>query len=310
MDSQLNQTIIEKATIKSVAIYKAITMLPPPSFEDKFKKEILCQQNENTQNQNSEQCLNKPEQKTEPLPNDTTNETKTVNEQESCRSITKIKSGIYKIINKVDGKYYVGSSQNIIERWKKHKNGLKKNSHPNKHLQNAYNKHGVNSFEYMVVEYIMDINELLRVEQIYLDECKKNPNRNYMISYDAIASMRGINHSNETRKKISIALTGKKASYETRSKLKIAQQNRNLKGDKNPWYGKGHLQLGRSNPAYDHTIYHWFNKYTNDTEVCHRCVLIKKYKLSESHIHRVIKGKRKSHKGWTLVGLVTDQPAV
>ena len=44
--------------------------------------------------------------------------------------ITKRKiSGIYKIINKVNGKYYVGSAKNIRGRWNGHKHLLNRNIH-------------------------------------------------------------------------------------------------------------------------------------------------------------------------------------
>jgi hypothetical protein len=43
------------------------------------------------------------------------------NEKKPEIDIIKIK-GIYKIINKIDGKYYVGSSSNIYKRWNAHKN--------------------------------------------------------------------------------------------------------------------------------------------------------------------------------------------
>ena len=39
MDNNIiNDDIIEKVVIKSVAIYKAMSVLPAPPFEDKFKK--------------------------------------------------------------------------------------------------------------------------------------------------------------------------------------------------------------------------------------------------------------------------------
>jgi len=60
------------------------------------------------------------------------------NEQELGKGITKI-SGIYKIINKIDGKYYVGSSQDINKRWNSHLNKLNKNNHINIHLQRKSN---------------------------------------------------------------------------------------------------------------------------------------------------------------------------
>lgn len=89
MDTSINSSIIEKVVTKKVTIFKAISMLPPPPFEDKFAtKETLCQQNEITQKTNSERCLNELEQKTEQPQNDITNEIEIVNEQESWRTIT------------------------------------------------------------------------------------------------------------------------------------------------------------------------------------------------------------------------------
>ena len=113
MDNTINLTIIEKVTIKGLTIYKAIDMLSNPPFEDKFeKKENICQQNENIQKQNLEKCLKEIEKKTETQLEDITKEIKKKNETENLNSTTQIKSGIYKIINKIDGKYYIGSSIN------------------------------------------------------------------------------------------------------------------------------------------------------------------------------------------------------
>ena len=106
MDNHLNKTIIEKVVIKKAAIYKAIAMLPPPPFEDKFAKETLCQQNENIQKLNSEKCLNEIEPNNEKKVNDTMNETKIVNELENWRTITdpklrkKLKNKAYYEANK------------------------------------------------------------------------------------------------------------------------------------------------------------------------------------------------------------------
>ena len=54
----------------------------------------------------------------------------------------KQKSGIYIIENKVNGKKYVGQSVNIGSRKSKHFGELKRGTHHNGYLQNAYNKHG------------------------------------------------------------------------------------------------------------------------------------------------------------------------
>src|SRR5574343_389768 len=76
--------------------------------------------------------------------------TKRPNENE-WKDIGKI-SGIYKIVNKVNGKHYVGSSNDIICRWKGHLNNLEKSKHDNKYLQYSYNKYGRDNFDFIIIE--------------------------------------------------------------------------------------------------------------------------------------------------------------
>ena len=61
-------------------------------------------------------------------------------------------SGIYCIINTLNGKKYIGSSVNIYSRWLKHRATLRGNYHGNPHLQNAWNKYGEKSFHFFIVE--------------------------------------------------------------------------------------------------------------------------------------------------------------
>ena len=57
-------------------------------------------------------------------------------------------SGIYKITNKTNGNYYIGSASIICNRWWIHISKLRKNCHSNKYLQNAFNKYGESNFEF------------------------------------------------------------------------------------------------------------------------------------------------------------------
>lgn len=115
-------------------------------------------------------------------------------------------SGIYKIINKVNGKYYVGSSLNILygknNRKYHHFHPLKVNRHYNQHLQRAWNKYGESNFELIIVENLPNINkqELLIVEQKYLDVAKLEPDKCYNKSFIAGA----IDFTPEVRAKMSI----------------------------------------------------------------------------------------------------------
>jgi group I intron endonuclease len=63
--------------------------------------------------------------------------------------------GIYLIQNKVNNKMYVGSTiSGFNTRWGQHLYHLKNNIHGNKKLQHAFNKYGVDAFEFKVLEVI------------------------------------------------------------------------------------------------------------------------------------------------------------
>lgn len=124
-------------------------------------------------------------------------------------------SGIYKIVNKIDGKYYVGSTNNFQKRWKSgHKLPLIENRHENSKLQNAWNKHGPENFDCQLVESV-EVEKLLEVEQKYLDIARNETDKCYNLSF--IAGK--VEMTNEVRQKLSKAHTGKKLSEETRKKM-------------------------------------------------------------------------------------------
>jgi group I intron endonuclease len=75
-------------------------------------------------------------------------------------------SGVYKILNRVTNKIYVGSSINIFSRWKKHKTDLVYNRHGNIHLQRSWNKYGESNFAFSIIE---NCSNFLEREQYYLD---------------------------------------------------------------------------------------------------------------------------------------------
>lgn len=82
-----------------------------------------------------------------------------------------INKGIYKIINILNQKYYVGSSINLEERKQKHFRTLRRNKHVNDYLQNAWNKYGEENFKWEIVEILndLDLAEIRKVEQKYID---------------------------------------------------------------------------------------------------------------------------------------------
>lgn len=79
--------------------------------------------------------------------------------------------GIYKIINRVNGKYYVGSAIDFDARWWTHRDALLKGDHSNIYLQSAWNKYGEEGFSFEISEEVNgDRAQLLEVEQKYLDK--------------------------------------------------------------------------------------------------------------------------------------------
>ena len=75
---------------------------------------------------------------------------------------------IYKIVNLVNDKFYVGSTINKKVRFRQHRKLLRGNKHHCKHLQAAWNKYGENKFDFVVIEEVPETRALQEVEEIYL----------------------------------------------------------------------------------------------------------------------------------------------
>jgi len=112
--------------------------------------------------------------------------------------------GIYWIRNKIDGKYYIGSSIDIERRWNQHKQDLRADDHLNSHLQNAWNKYGEESFIFEVIKEIEDDSNLILIEQGYLDNGFSKG-----ILYNIAQKAGGGNFGEEVNDKISKALKGR-----------------------------------------------------------------------------------------------------
>lgn len=76
--------------------------------------------------------------------------------------------GVYQILNKLNGKCYIGSGVNIGNRWSVHKNFLRNKVHHSSKLQRAWNKYKKKNFIFRVVEKC-SIKELILREQHYID---------------------------------------------------------------------------------------------------------------------------------------------
>lgn len=118
--------------------------------------------------------------------------------------------GVYKILNKVNGKFYIGSSIDIEKRFKSHRTQLNRGIHNNTYLQNAWDKYGENNFDFLILEIVDDIDILRDRETHYLQTTKcTDHNVGYNLLNNANVGL-GVSASKEVREKISKACSGTK----------------------------------------------------------------------------------------------------
>lgn len=165
--------------------------------------------------------------------------------------------GIYKIINVINNKFYVGSAVDLKRRKARHFSELRTGKHNNRHLQAAWQKYGEAAFVFVVVEELSPEADLLAAENVWLKE-HVGKDYCYNIGVDATAPMLGVSgeasptwgrkrtpeelaaqnwtgktHAPDSREKIRQHLLGKPKSAEVRAKISAT-----LTGEGNYWYGK------------------------------------------------------------------------
>lgn len=127
---------------------------------------------------------------------------------------------IYKIINIINNKVYVGSSfVGFLKRKRCHLTNLRKNKHHSPKLQNAWNKYGEESFTFEIIEYC-DKLDILNREQYwinYYDSYNKGYN-----SSPIAGNCEGREVKLETRLKISNSLKGRKVIRTKNHNIKLA----------------------------------------------------------------------------------------
>ena len=167
--------------------------------------------------------------------------------------------GIYKIINILNNKFYVGSAVDLKRRKTRHFSELRKGNHKNGHLQAAWKKYGEQAFIFVVVEEVADVALLFEKENVWLKEHVGKPYC-YNIGVDALAPMLGRTgehsptwghkHTEEAKLRIGVAsksrvqsdeektmrratMRGKPQPAEVRAKISAT-----LMGEGNFWFGK------------------------------------------------------------------------
>ena len=118
-----------------------------------------------------------------------------------------LNSGVYIIVNRFNGKIYVGSTTRRFDRrWKEHQRLLKRGVHRCIPLQMAYNKYGEKYFEFKVISTV-PANYCLKMEQYFINTL--NPEYNVC---KVAGNTRGNVLNESGRKIISEKLKGNKNS--------------------------------------------------------------------------------------------------
>ena len=138
--------------------------------------------------------------------------------------------GIYQILNKINGKRYIGSAAKLRKRELNHLSELRRNIHKNSYLQRAWRKYGEKSFTFEVLEYVDDPAMLTEREDYYI-ALYKTTNRRYGYNLSPVAESRlGAVLSEATKRKIGMAnkgnknMLGHKHTEEAKQKISIAIQ--------------------------------------------------------------------------------------
>lgn len=119
-------------------------------------------------------------------------------------------AAIYAIIHKVSGRIYVGSAVNLYTRWEYHRSNFRRKTHCNEYLLRAWEKYGPEAFEWVVLEVVTNLDELLKTEQYWIDYCEAcDRKKGFNISPTA-GNNRGAKLSEETKARINM---GRRKGY-------------------------------------------------------------------------------------------------
>lgn len=148
--------------------------------------------------------------------------------------------GIYSIFNTKTNKYYIGSSVNIKRRFNEHKKHLQYNNHINPHLQSTYNKYGLSSLIFNIIEEC-DESLLEERENYYINKYKSNDSR---YGYNIAIAYHG-KMKQEVKDKISKSNKGR--IFTEDHKKKLSESHKGMKA-----WNKG-LHTGSNRKDYKHS---------------------------------------------------------
>ena len=78
-------------------------------------------------------------------------------------------SGVYRIVNRINGKIFVAASIDLFRQKNNHLTDLKNGDHPNSQLQSDFDSFGAKVFFFEVLENSVEHKDLSAREQFHID---------------------------------------------------------------------------------------------------------------------------------------------
>ena len=172
-------------------------------------------------------------------------------DKQQLKKDQKDKTGVYCIVNLINGKIYIGSSVKLAVRMMNYLNTtfLKNRKNNNMPIIQALLKYGQDHFAVLIVEYV-DLKNLAIRESHYITHLLPY----YNVLKQGYSSL-GYKHTENTRQMLSELAKNRVHSLETKALI-----SRALVGENNPFYNKNHsveskLRMIEANSAYSVYIY-------------------------------------------------------
>jgi len=133
---------------------------------------------------------------------------------------------VYAIRNVYDGKVYIGkTAKSVNVRWNQHKKLLLRGTHPNPHLQAAWNLFGA---EHFIIETLDTFDSIERLNEGERFHIIKNNSANRELGYNMSFGGDGGRLADEVYVKLSSKMSGRKLSEEHRQNISNSLKGRTI----------------------------------------------------------------------------------
>jgi len=228
---------------------------------------------------------------------------------------------IYRFVNKINGKSYIGKTNNIQRRVRRHINDSKYKSI---YFHRSLNKYGISNFSIEILCICDNIDELNEMEYHYIKQYKSRQYQNGYNLTDGGEGSYGYITSEETRKKLSKSLKNRIFTKEWKDRISKSKKRNYIK-ENHPNFGKKLSKTTRekiSKSAIGRTVSEETKRKISDwsrsedninrntyiiktpsgdiVETKFLSDYCKENNLTYSCMTKVCRGERKHHKGYTI----------